>query len=82
MFGSAKGGLSVTFRHLLPALLNDQLIEPEFLSCALQHPLLDTTLGDESEDEYLFCLADAVSTIHRLEVGLWIPVYLSIPELL
>ena len=58
-------------------MLNDQLIEPELLSRALQHPLLDTTLGDEPEDEYLFGLTDAVGAIHCLEVGLWVPVHLS-----
>ena len=58
-------------------MLNDQLIESELLSCTLQHPLLDTTLGDESEDEHLFCLADAVGTVHCLEVCLGIPVQLS-----
>jgi len=58
-------------------LLNDQLIEPELLSRTLQHPLLDTTLGDEPKNEYLFGLTDAMGTIHCLEVGLWIPVHLS-----
>lgn len=61
-------------------MLNDQLVEPELLSRTLQHPLLDTTLGDESEDEHLFCLADAVGTIHCLEIGLWVPVHLSEPK--
>ena len=63
-----------TFRHLLATLLNDKLVEPELLGCTLQHPLLDTALGYEPEDEYLFGLADAMSTVHRLKVGLWIPV--------
>lgn len=66
-----------TFRHLLPTLLDDQLVEPEFLSRTLQHPLLDTTLGDESENEYLFGLTDAVGAVHCLEVGLRVPVHLS-----
>ena len=71
-----KKRVGFTFRHLLPALLNDQLIEPELLSCTLQHPFLDTTLGDEPEDEHLFCLADSMGAVHCLEVGLWVPVHL------
>jgi hypothetical protein len=80
MLGSTKGGACFTFRHLLSALLNDQLIEPELLSCALQHPLFDTTFSDESEDEHLLGLTDAVGTVHCLEVGLWIPIHLSKPR--
>ena len=74
---SPRRGIGFTFRHLLPTLLDDQLVKPELLSCTLQHPLLDTTLRDEPEDEYLFGLTDAVGAVHCLEIGLWIPVYLS-----
>ena len=77
---SARSGIDLTFRHLLPTLLDNQLIEPELLSRTLQHPLLDATLGDQPEDEYLFGLTDAVGTVHCLEIGLWIPVHLSGPE--
>ena len=69
-----------TFRDLLATLLDDQLIEPELLSCTLQHPFLDTTLGDEPEDEYLLGLTDAVGAVHRLEISLWIPVHPSGPK--
>ena len=74
---SARSGVCFTFRHLLPTLLDDQLVKPELLSRTLQHPLLHTTLGDEPEDEYLFGLTDAVGAVHCLQVGLWIPVHLS-----
>jgi hypothetical protein len=74
---SVRSGIDFTFRHLLPTLLDNQLVEPELLSRALQHPLLDTTLSDEPEDEYLFGLADTVGTVHCLEICLRIPVHLS-----
>lgn len=61
-------------------MLDDQLIEPELLSRTLQHPFLDTTLGDEPEHEHLFGLTDAVGAIHCLEIGLWVPVHLSGPK--
>ena len=77
---STTRGINFTFRHLLPTLLDYQLVEPQFLSRTLQHPLLDTTLGDEPEDEYLFGLTDAVGAVHCLKIGLWIPVHLSGPK--
>ena len=77
---SARRGVGFTFRDLLPTLLDDQLVEPELLSRTLQHTLLDTALGDEPEDEYLLGLANAVCTVHCLEVSLWIPVHLSGPK--
>jgi hypothetical protein len=80
MLGSARKSVGFTFCHLLSTLLDNQLIEPELLSCALQHSLFDTAFGDESEDEYLFGLANAVGAVHCLEVSLWIPVPLSEPE--
>jgi len=77
---SARSRIDFTFRRLLPTLLDNQLIEPELLSRTLQHPLLDTTLSDEPEDEDLFGLTDAMGAVHCLEIGLWIPVHLSGPE--
>lgn len=74
---SARRGVDFTFRDLLSTLLDDQLIEPELLSRTLQHPLLDTTLGDEPEDKHLLGLADTVGAVHCLEISLWIPVHLS-----
>ena len=77
---SARSGIDFTFRHLLSTLLDDQLIEPELLSRALQHSLHNTTLSDEPEDEDLFGLTDAVGAVHCLEISLWIPVHLLGPE--
>ena len=74
---SARSGINFTFRHLLPTLLDNQLVESELLSRTLQHPLLDTTLGDEPEDEYLFGLTNTMGAVHCLEIGLRIPVHLS-----
>jgi len=51
-----------TFRLLLPALLDDQLIQPQLVCSAL----LDTVLCDEAEDVHLLRLSNTMSTIHGL----------------
>ena len=64
----------LTFRLLLPSLLDDKLVEPQLLRCSLQHALLDTTFRDEAEDVDLLGLADTMSTVHGLQIRLRVPI--------
>ena len=41
---------------------------------ALEHLLLNRVLGDEAEDLDLLPLPDAVRAVHRLQVGLRVPI--------
>jgi len=62
-----------TFRLLLSTLLDDQLIQTQFLCSTLEHTLFDAVLSDEAEDINLLRLADAMSAIHCLQISLRIP---------
>ena len=63
----------LAFRLLLSTLLNDELVKMKLLRSALEHTLLDTALGNETKYIHLLRLSDSVSTVHSLQVGLWIP---------
>ena len=63
-----------TFGSLRPPLLDNELVESQLLRCTLEHALLNTALCDETEYIDLLRLADTMSTIHCLQVGLRIPV--------
>jgi hypothetical protein len=52
---------NITFVHIrLATLLDDKLIQAEFLSCSLKHTFLHTALSDEAENINLFRLADTM----------------------
>ena len=63
-----------TFGSLRPPLLDNELVESQLLRRALEHTLFNTALRDETEYIDLLRLADTMSTIHCLQVGLRIPV--------
>ena len=63
----------LTFRLLLSTLLNDELVKTKLLRSTLKHTLLDTALRNEAEHIHLLRLTDSVSSVHSLQVGLWIP---------
>lgn len=56
------------------SLLYDYLVELQLDRLPLDHFLFDGILADQSVDKDLFLLTDAMSAVHRLEVGLRIPV--------
>ena len=64
----------LTFRLLLPSLLDDKLVEPQLLRCPLQHALLNTTFRNEAEDVDLLGLTDTMSTVHGLQIRLRVPI--------
>mmetsp|Transcript_22778 Transcript_22778/g.67502 ORF Transcript_22778/g.67502 Transcript_22778/m.67502 type:complete len:715 (+) Transcript_22778:982-3126(+) len=70
-------GLLLAERLLLlgePALLDDGVVHLQLLLRALDNLLLDRVLGDETEDLDLLLLPDPVRAVHRLQVGLRVPV--------
>mmetsp|Transcript_24257 Transcript_24257/g.71712 ORF Transcript_24257/g.71712 Transcript_24257/m.71712 type:complete len:740 (-) Transcript_24257:1603-3822(-) len=70
-------GLLLAERLLLlgePALLDDGVVHLQLLLRALDNLLLDRVLGDEAEDLDLLLLPDPVRAVHRLQVGLRVPV--------
>jgi hypothetical protein len=64
---------ALTFGLLCSTLLNNELIETELLRSTLEHALLNAIFRYEPENIHLLRLSDTVRTIHRLQVGLWIP---------
>lgn len=64
----------LTLRSLRPTLLDNELVEPQLLRCAFQHALLHTALRDETEDIDLLRLSYTMRTVHRLQIGLRVPV--------
>ena len=64
----------LTFRLLLPSLLDDKLVESQLLRCPLQHTLLHTALRNEAEDVDLLGLTDTMSTVHSLQIRLRVPI--------
>lgn len=63
-----------TFLLLRTSLLDDELVEPELLCGALEHPFLHRFFRDEPENVYLLRLTNSVRAVHRLQVCLRIPV--------
>src|SRR5579862_429023 len=59
---------------LRTTLLNDELIESEFLCGTFKDFFLDGVFSHESVDVDLFCLSDSMSSVHGLEICLGIPV--------
>ena len=62
-----------TFGGLCAPLLDDELVEAQFLRCALQHSFFHTAFSDESEHIDLFCLSNTMCTVHCLQVRLRVP---------
>jgi hypothetical protein len=54
--------------------LNDLIVNIELEPGSLVHGFLDTLLGYETQDEYGTRLADTMSTILGLQVGMRVPV--------
>jgi hypothetical protein len=57
-----------TFQLLLPALLNDQLVQSKLLCSMLKHTLFDAVLSDELDDIYLLPLSNSMCMVHSLQV--------------
>ena len=55
-------------------LLDHQLIQSKLLRRTFENLLLDGVLRDEPEDDDLLGLADPMSSIHGLQIRLWVPV--------
>jgi hypothetical protein len=54
--------------------LDNKLIQPQLLSCALQHPFLDTPFRNEPKNIDLLGLPNTMRTIHSLQIRLRVPV--------
>ncbi len=63
-----------TLGSLRTTLLDNELVEPKLLRGTLQHTFLHAAFRDEAEDVDLLRLADTMSTVHCLQVGLGVPV--------
>ena len=63
----------LAFRLLLSTLLDDQLVKTKLLRRSFEHTFLDTAFRNKTEHIYLLRLSNSVSTVHSLQIGLWIP---------
>ena len=58
----------------LVTLLDDNLIKFQFDGLPFNDFLLNSIFGDESVHINIFLLPNTMSSIHRLQVNLWIPI--------
>ena len=58
----------------LMTLLNDNSVQLELDGLSLDDLLLNTVFGDESVYIYILFLTDPMSSVHGLQIDLWIPI--------